>query len=158
MSWCRGLEKTGRGKTTPQYVVDASIIAKWVLPGEPFQEKAVRLKEDHVSGVIELSSLGFVIQEVANAFWRAIKLNRISETDAKEALNALNDIRIELHELNWAQIAQALGIACDLNLTVYDTSYILLAKEIRAPLITADQRLYETAVKRFKIMHIKDYL
>jgi len=137
--------------------VDASVIAKWVLPGEPFQEKAVRLKEDHVSGLIELSSPSFVVQEVANALWRATKLNRISEADAKEALKALNDMRIELHELNWAQAALALSIACDLNLTTYDTSYIFLSNETRAPLITADQTLYETARKQFKILHIKDY-
>jgi len=137
--------------------VDASVIAKWVLPGEPFQEKAVRLKEDHVSGLIELSSPSFVVQEVANALWRATKLNRISKADAKEALKALNDMRIELHELNWAQAALALSIACDLNLTTYDTLYIFLSNETRAPLITADQTLYETARKQFKILHIKDY-
>ena len=139
-------------------MVDASVIAKWVLPGEPYQEKAVRLKEDHVSETVELSSLCLAIQEVANSFWRATKLKRISETDAKEALKALNDIRIELHELNWAQTAEALSIACNLNLTICDASYIFLAKEIRAPLITADQKLYETARKQFKILHIKDYL
>ena len=108
--------------------------------------------------MIELSSLGFVIQEVANTFWRATKLNRISAADAKEALKALNDIRIEVHELDWAQTAQVLDIACDLNLTIYDASYIFLAKETKAPLITADQTLYETARKWFKILHVKDYV
>jgi len=30
----------------PYYVVDASIIAKWILSGEPFLKKALALKED----------------------------------------------------------------------------------------------------------------
>jgi predicted nucleic acid-binding protein len=137
--------------------VDASVIAKWVLPGEPFQEKALILKEDYVSGVTELSAPNIAVQEVANALWRAIKLSRISEADAKEALKALYDMRIELHELNWVQTAQALSIACELDFTIYDTVYVFLAKELRVPLITADEALYETARKRFKILHIKDY-
>lgn len=157
-SWFRGFERIGRDNNTPRYVVDASVIAKWVLPGEPYQEKALRLKEDHVSEVTELSAPSVIVQEVANALWRATKLKRISEADAKEALKALNDMRIELHELDWAQTAQALSIACDLDLTIYDTSYVFLANELRVPLITADKTLYETAKKRFKILHIKDYL
>jgi len=95
---------------------------------------------------------------VANALWRAAGLKRISEADAREALKALNDMGIELHELNWSQAAEALSIACDLDLTIYDTSYVFLADELRAPLATADKTLYETARKRFKILYIKDYL
>jgi len=162
MSWFRGFERTGRRRDkstpSPRYVVDASVIAKWVLPGEPFQEKALRLKEDHVSGLIELSAPGVVVQEVANALWRAVGLKRISEADAKEALEALSDMRIELRELSWAQTAEALSIACDLDLTIYDTSYVFLANELKVPLVTADKTLYKTARKKFKILHIKDYL
>jgi len=120
--------------------------------------KALRLKEDHVSGATELSAPSVVVQEVASALWRATRLKRISEADAKEALKALNDMRIELHKLNWAQSAEALNIACDLDLTIYDTSYVFLANELKVPLVTADKTLYETARNRFKILHIKDYL
>ena len=118
----------------------------------------MRVKEDHVAGVIELSAPCIIVQEVANALWKATKLNRISDEDAKEALRALNDMRIELQELNWDQSAQALNIACDLDLTIYDTPYIFLANELRIPLITADKTIYETARNQFKILHIKDYL
>jgi len=139
-------------------VVDASVIAKWILPGEPYQENAVRLKEDCVSGMAELCAPSFIVEEVANALWRAINLERISEEDAKEALKALNDMRIELHEPNWAKISQGLSIACKLDLTIYDTSYLFLADKIKARLITADKRLYETAKEHFRILHVKDYL
>ena len=138
--------------------MDASVIAKWVLPGEPFQEKALKLKEDHVSGAVELFAPSFIVLEVANALWRAARLNRISVGDIKEALKALNNMGVELHELNWAQAAQALSVACDLDLTVYDTSYVFLADELRLPLITADKTLYETARKKVRILHLKDYL
>ena len=137
--------------------MDASVIAKWVLPGEPFQDEAVRLKEDHVLGIADLCAPGFIVQEVANALWRAIKLERISEVDAEEALRALKDMRIELYESDWAQVSEGLGIACDLDLTVYDVSYIFLANKMGVPFITADQKLYETAMERFRIVYIRDY-
>lgn len=104
-----------------------------------------------------MSSLCLIIKEVANALWKAVKLGRISEGDAKEALLALDNLKIELHELSWSQTAEALGIACELGLTVYDTSYVYLSRETGLPLITADRTLHEKAGKLFKIMYIRDY-
>lgn len=104
-----------------------------------------------------MSSLCFVIKEVASAFWKAIKLGRISEADAKDALTALDDLKIELHELSWTQTAKALGIACELGLTIYDASYVYLSEEMGLPLITVDKTLHEKAGKRFKILYIGDY-
>lgn len=138
--------------------MDASVIAKWVLPGEPCQESSVRLKEDFVSGSVELCAPSFIVWEVANALWRAIKLERISEKDAKEALEALNDVRVELYEANWAQACQELNIACTLDLTVCDASYLLLVNRTKTSLITADNKLYEKAKEHFRIMYIEDYL
>ena len=143
---------------TPLYVVDASVVAKWVLPGEPYQENAVKLKEDHVSGAVELCAPTFLVQEVANSLWRAVKLMRLSEEDAQEALKALNDMKIDFQKLDWAQAAQALEIACKLNLALYDACYVFLTKKMKAQLITADNKLYETAKESFKVLHIKDYL
>lgn len=142
----------------PRYVVDASIIAKWILPGEPYQENTAKLKEDFVAGQVELCAPTLVVHEVANALWRAIKLGRISENDAKEALEVLEDMKIELHESSWTKACQELSVACKLDLTVYDAAYLLLSEKARASLVTADEKLYEKAKEHFKIIHIKDYL
>jgi len=138
-------------------VVDASVVAKWVLPGEPYQENAIRLKEDHVSGKVELCAPTFMVQEVANALWRAAKLGRIVEEDAKEALSALGDMRIGLHELNWTQASQALSTACEFDLTIYDSSYLFLAEKAKCQFITADNKLYEAAKEHFRAVYIKNY-
>jgi predicted nucleic acid-binding protein len=140
-----------------RYVVDASIIVKWILPGEPYQEAAVKIKEDFVYGLLELIAPNFIVEEVANALWRAIKLERISEKDAKEALEALGDMGIKLHETSWVQASQELNVACKLNLTVYDASYLILAEKTKTSLITADEKLCEKAKQHFRITHIKDY-
>ena len=138
--------------------MDASVIAKWILPGEPYQENAVRLKEDHVSGLVELCAPSFVVEEVANALWRAVKLERISVEDAQEVLKALGDMRIELCELDWVQVSEGLRVACESGLTVYDASYLFLADEMGVRFVTADERVYEMARERFRLLHVKEYL
>ena len=138
--------------------MDASVVAKWVLPGEPYQENAVKLKQDFVSGIASLSAPAFITSEVANALWRAVKLGRITEEDAQEALKALNDMRIELRESDWVQASRGLSIACKLDLTIYDASYLSLIDKTKAQFITADNKLYEKAKKHFGVLHLKNYL
>jgi len=152
------MDQRRQGETNmPCYVVDAGVIAKWILPGEPHLENAVRLKEDSVSGLTNLCAPSLIVEEVANMLWIAIKHERISEKDAKEAMNALNDMRIELCETNWAQASLGLDVACSLDLTVYDASYLVLGDKTRSSSITADQKLCEKAKERFRIKHLKEY-
>jgi predicted nucleic acid-binding protein len=140
-----------------KYIVDASVVAKWVLPGEPYQVNAVKLKSDYVSGLVELSSPFLASVEVANAFRRAVRLGRLSEADAEEALVALGDLGVELHPLGWSRMARVLGVASELGLSVYDASYVSVAGEVKATLITSDDALYERAGKRCSVQHLRDY-
>ena len=140
-----------------RFVVDASIVAKWVLRGEPYLVNSVKLKDDYTSGRVELSSLSLVVEEVANAFCRAVKQGRMAESDAKEALEALDDLGVELHDVSWSLVARVLSVACELGLTIYDASYVVLAEEMKATLVTADDTLYGRAGKRCSIQHIRDY-
>lgn len=137
--------------------MDASVVAKWVLTGEPHQENAVRLKDEYISGHVGLSSLSLIVEEVASALWKAVRRDRIPEGDAVEAMRLLSDLKIELYELSWSQTAEALSMACELSLTVYDASYVYLSHRLGVPLITVDNALYESAGKRFKIVYIGDY-
>ena len=114
-----------------QYVVDASIVVKWVLLGEPYEQNSVRLKKDYLSGIINLSAPSFVVQEVANSLWKAINRKRILQEDAQEALKVLQSMRINLHEFNWIEISEALEIAGKLNLPIYDASYLLLSEKLK---------------------------
>ena len=154
---CLGYEKTGRDKTTPLYVVDASVAAKWVLSGEPFEKNALRIKDDYLSGIAQVCAPSFIVLEVANALWKAIRLGRIIEEEAHEALKTLDDLFITLHELNWTEISQGLSIARKLDLTIYDASYLLLSDKLKAQIITADDKLFEKAKKHFRVVHLKDY-
>lgn len=145
-------------KRTLRYVIDASVVVEWVLPMEPHRENAFRLKEDLLSGIAELSAPSFLVQEVANALWKAVKQKRTLLEDAQEGLRVLNYLKIELVDVNWLHASEILVIACKFDLAVYDAAYLFLAQETAACLITADNKLYEKAKEHYKILHIKDYL
>jgi predicted nucleic acid-binding protein len=138
-------------------VVDASIVVKWVLSGEPYEENSVRLKQDFLAGTINLNAPSIAVQEIANSLWKARTQGRILQDDAQEALKTLQGMRIELHEFNWIEISEALNIACKLNLAIYDSTYLLLSEKLKTQLVTADDQLYQKAKEHFKLLHIKNY-
>lgn len=144
-------------RTVPRYVVDASIVAKWILPGEPYGENAVRLKDDSIEGITELHTPSILTYEVGNTLRRASKMQRISPDDAKEALMVLTSMKIALYDLRWRDVAEGFNVASTLDLTIYDATYILISKRLQVPLITADDQLYERAKATTKLIHIKDY-
>ena len=137
--------------------MDASVVAKWVLPVEMYQENALKLRDDHVSERAELFAPTILTAEVANALWRAVKLKRLTEEDAQEALKTLGDTKITPYELDWSQISQVLKIACMLDSAIYDAAYLFLSDKIEAQLVTSDTKLYEKAKEHFHVLHIKDY-
>ncbi len=149
--------RPGEIKKILQHVIDASVIAKWVLSGEPYEENSDRLKKDYLAGTINLIAPSIAVQEVANSLWKATTRGRILQEDAQEALKNLHGMRIELHEFNWAEISEAIGIACKLNLAIYDSTYLLLSEKLNTQLVTADDQLYQKAKEDFKLMHIKNY-
>ena len=137
--------------------MDASVVAKWVLPVEMYQENALKLRNDNTSGRAELFAPTILSVEVANALWRAVKLKRLSEEDAQEALTTLGDTKIALCELDWSQTSKVLKIACMLDSAIYDAAYLFLSDKIDAQLVTSDTKLYEKAKENFNVLHIRDY-
>jgi predicted nucleic acid-binding protein len=137
--------------------VDASVVAKWVLPVEPHQEGAFKLKSDHVSGRVELCAPTIMTAEVTNALWKSVRFGKFPEEKAQQALESLCDVDIALFDLDWTHALQSFGIACELDLAVYDATYLYLAEKLKACLLTADNKLYEKAKGRFAVRHVKDY-
>ena len=152
------MDQRGTRENTLNYVVDASVIAKWVLPIECNQENAFKLKRDHVSGRVNLLAPSFLTLEVTNALWKAVKLKRLSKEDSEEALKTLGDTAIALYELDWQHSSETLEIGCELDIAIYDAAYLLLSNIMKEPLITSDTKLYEKAKGQFEVLHLKDYL
>ena len=131
-------------------IIDASVVVKW-FNAEEFSESAEYLKEKHMKAEITLVSPVMMVFEVLNA----LRYNpELGADDVKEALDDLLGIQIKLYPVEeW--LSEAILLAYDRGLTVYDASYIALAGHLGCLLYTADTKLLEK-VKAANIRHIAD--
>ena len=139
-------------------MVDASVAVKWVLSGEAYEENAAKFKDNQLSENAEMFAPSLMIHEVANSLWKAIKLKRITQEDAFRAMNDLGDLQINLQEQYWTEASREFAIAIKLDITTYDAAYLALSEKMNAPVITADDKLYEKVKGHFKVLHLRDYV
>ncbi len=118
-------------------VVDASVAVKW-FNQEEFSEEALALRDDHVAHRVVLAAPSLLVWEVANALRYS---QEFGADDVRDALGDLVDLQIVLHEPDPNWMAGAVDDAFRLGLTLYDASYIALARHLRAILYTADARM-----------------
>jgi predicted nucleic acid-binding protein len=124
------------------FVVDASVAAKWVLPGsgEPLKDQALRLLSEWISGNCRLTVPDIFWSESANVLWKAIRTRRCSEETARASLAALRELEIPTVPA-LALLDPAFAIAISHARTVYDSMYVALAVKAKAQLVTADEKL-----------------
>ena len=129
-------------------IVDANVVVKW-FNIEEYSENAERLKEKHLKAEVTLVSPVLIVFEVLNA----LRYNpELGASDVKEALNDLLGIQIKLYPVeDW--LSEAVLLAYDFGLTIYDASYIALANHLGCLLYTADSKLLDR-VKATNIRHI----
>lgn len=139
----------GTNGSARRYVVDASVIAKWLLP-EADVAPADRLRDLAVGGECRLLAPDLWRIEIANALWARTRrgANRLHETDAADALAVVSRmpvVTVASEEL----LALAFDVALDASITVYDALYAALSLRERAPLVTADLRLRDRLLARW---------
>jgi predicted nucleic acid-binding protein len=124
------------------YVLDASVAAKWVLPArdEPLAGESVRLLKDFAAGRINLSVPDLFWPEVGNILWKSVRVRRISEESAYEALDWFHTLNIPTSPTRLL-LGDAVRIAVRFERTVYDSLYLALALATDRPFVTADERL-----------------
>lgn len=114
-------------------VVDASVIAKWVLPEAMSAEARVLL--DHEVMVPDLA-----FAEIANLLTMRVIRGEMMAAEASRALQfvlSLNPISFPSREL----VSEALAMAGNLQHPAYDLVYVALARQQGAQFVTADKRL-----------------
>ena len=124
------------------FVVDASVAAKWVLPGtgEPFRDEALRLLKQWLDGKVRLIVPDFFWVELTNVLWKAVRRGRCTKDTAVAALATLLDYQIPtVPSLNLLNLALQKGVQH--GQSVYDSLYVVLAVEAAAQLVTADEKL-----------------
>ena len=132
-----------------KYVVDASVAVALVLPDEPYYSHASALFEGFAKEKLELVTVPLFIFEVCNALWKAVQRGRIEFPAAVEAARRIAELRIPSRAVS---IEAMLDIAHEHKRTAYDAAYLALALQEKAPLVTADRRLYNALEGRFELI------
>ncbi len=118
------------------YVVDASIILKWIIgeDKEPDRDKALEILKLWTEGHIELYAPALWKYEVGNF------LGRIMPESAREQMQLLLDLKIHDVDLSWEAITYCFELMEKYRVTFYDASYLASARDLNATLVTADEK------------------
>ena len=129
-------------------IVDANIFLAVIL-NEPEKEQIIKLTKG-----VELISPEIIHYEIGNSLSAMLKKNRLREEQIKESFNIFSLIPIQLVKTD---IAQALVLACKLNIYAYDAYYLEVAQRLKIPLLTLDKPMIYNANKlNIKILEIKN--
>jgi predicted nucleic acid-binding protein len=119
-----------------EVVVDSSVIAALVTPEEYSDWASKKMAEHEDFHILDLS-----YYEVANA----LRHKTANKFNAKDAVNAFTEAAelMNLHAVHnvFEVIADAMALALQLNITVYDAAFLSLANKLDLRLLTLDVKL-----------------
>jgi|SRR5579884_678810 len=129
-------------------VVDASVAAKWLLRDESDTAIADALLRRCDAGDLLFYAPEQIDVEIAASLRRAVLNERISAVAAEQSLaHWLGPLRTRLRlATNIDLLPLALPRSLALGVTLFDALYVVLAEELRVPLIVADDRLVRSSV------------
>jgi len=120
-------------------VIDANLGAKFYLP-EVLNEVAYRLVLGLGGGEVSLFVPELFYKECTNIFWKYIRRGGLSEDLARRLLRNLTSLPLSVVP-DADLIFNVFDLAVEYEITAYDATYYALARELRLPLVTADERL-----------------
>ena len=121
------------------YVIDASVVLKWVLDDEAHVEQARALRDAClIDGTVEFHAPELMVYELTNAIRKAAYNTRLPLHIAEEALTTLLEAPIELHG---PDPLTALGIGLRMTVSGYDACYVALADALGVECWSGDERL-----------------
>jgi predicted nucleic acid-binding protein len=141
-----------------QVIVDASVVAKWLLPSahEPLAEEASELLLQYSSDKIQLVVPDLFWAEIGSFLWKAVRLKRCALSVAKTRLEWLGEYRVAtIPSRTYLDLAFAIATAFDRS--VYDSLYVALAISSKSHLVTADEKLANALAAHFPVKWLGAY-
>ena len=120
---------------------DASVLLKWVLPGDDEQDTdaALALRDGAVAGTLDLVVPQLWVYEVGNT------LARRFPDDAGDLLASLVDFGLTEARLDADWRIRAVSLSVRYGVTFYDAAYHAVALELGGVFVTADERYVRRA-------------
>jgi len=120
-------------------VIDASVLIKFYVP-EILSDRAGRLLANMEKKDIDLLAPDLIYPEAGNILWKKQRLKELTRSELEEITDAILSLPLKI-EPSKPLLPLAVDIAIAYGMTVYDASYLSLAKVYETTLITADRKL-----------------
>ena len=117
-------------------VVDASVVIKWYVD-EIHTPEALHLLEKQ----FDLHAPDMLLPEFGNILWKKRRNDDIPESGPETILSLFQDQAITLHPHTDLLKAAVFG-AIKTGQSVYDWTYLVLARSLSCKFVTADKRFY----------------
>lgn len=119
-------------------VLDASSMLSFIFPDEDTPKEVLLTIRKATKNQVVLLAPTLLSYKVGNAIKSAIKQKRISELAATDIIEIFNQIKIAYLDPG---ISNTMALSIKHNLSFYDASYLALAIEKKAKLLTMDKKL-----------------
>lgn len=134
-------------------VVDSSVIVKWLHEEEPYSDHADKIIEDVKNGKTILFVPELAKYEVGNAL---LFSKKVSPDEVKVLLESFYLLPIQFVVQSESNANATYKIAYDAHITYYDASFIALAKQESAVLIT-DNIKHQGKTSEIKVISLSKY-
>jgi predicted nucleic acid-binding protein len=137
-------------------VIDASVVGKWFLGDEDDADRALGLRVRLIDGDLEGFAPPHLPLELAGALVRSVRRGRLPAEAVAPSLAALDAFSLEVDDLHGlARSAADVGLAIGVH--PYDAAYLVVARARGAPLVTADEPLYQAGLRAgFDVVLLRD--
>jgi predicted nucleic acid-binding protein len=123
-------------------IVDASVATRWFLgeQADALVQSAMGLLAEYQAGRFNIHAPELLPIEVANAVWKQVRFAGLLPADARDAIAELLSYEMVLHP-HVPLASESLDVALAHRISVYDATYVTVAKRTGLPLWTLDRRL-----------------
>ena len=140
--------------TTQKVVIDSSVILKWLSnDNEKYIDVADKILQDAQKGKIELLAPELAKYEVGNVLLYSKKL---SPKQARIIFNKLYNLPLSFILESEKLANETYNIASKLGITYYDASFLSLAKQHEAILVTENIK-HQGKTAEIKVISLADY-
>ena len=123
-------------------ILDASVAAKWFLPGEDLVDQARAVRQVMLDRSVALAAPIVLWSELANAVVRAVRRGRIDYGDAISIAAEVSTVRPLIERVDLDDHV-TIHTALTVGLNAYDAHYLASAVRRGSAVLTADRRMFE---------------
>jgi predicted nucleic acid-binding protein len=129
-------------------VIDTSALIRFYVPDGPIPDNLESCIDSAWKGEIVIIIPELALAEVSQVLWKKEQAGYISQTETDGILSAILDLPLEIIG-HYKILKEALSIARQNSLTVYDSLFLAVAVKRNAEILTSDEKMK----KAFRDLH-----